>query len=112
MRDITCPLNPYILDRRLWSLIPSGKTALTTWLYNLDNFEQTLQSSLDINIYCESNLQQFLYTVLLSTGTILFNSVYFKTTWIQWYNIYYLQKTQEIKDILQKHKLRQLLHKH
>ena len=59
MRDITCPLNPYILDRRLWPLIISGITALTTGLYDLDNFEQTLQSLLDTNFYYESYLQQF-----------------------------------------------------
>ena len=76
MSDITCPLNPYILDRRLGPLIPFGTTTLNTWLYNLDNFEQTLQSLLDINFYCESNLQQFLDTVLLSATTILINSVY------------------------------------
>ena len=50
MRDINCPLNPHTLDRRLRLLIPSEATTLTMWPNNLDNFEQTLQSLLDINL--------------------------------------------------------------
>ena len=66
----------------------------------------------NMNFYCESNLQQFLDTVLLFAAMILNNSIYFKTSWIQQYNINHLQKTQDIKDISQKHKLTQHCHIH
>ena len=50
--------------------------------------------------------------VLLSAAKILIDSVYFKTSWIQQYNIDHLQKTQDIKDISWEHKFTQHLHIH
>ena len=49
-------------------------------------------------------------TILLSAATILINSVYFKTSWIQEYSINHLQKTKDIEDILQEYRLAQHLH--